>query len=203
MLAPLARGVSGEALLHVAAEAIQLHGGIAFTWEHDSHLYFRRALGVAACSGTARATPRPTRPASCRPGWPAGPDLDLPEEGLASATGPRCGRSSPRSTAWTPPARRTRLVEGGYLVPHWPPPWGRAARPRNWSSTRSWAGRTPRSSRPGHRRVDRSDDLEHGTPEQVEQFVGPTLRGELVWCQLFSEPGAGSDLAALRPGPAP
>ncbi len=37
----------------------------------------------------------------------------------------------------------------------------------------------------------------HGTPEQQERWVGPTLRGEITWCQLFSEPGAGSDLASL------
>ena len=37
--------------------------------------------------------------------------------------------------------------------------------------------------------------LEHGSPEQIERFVPATLRGELFWCQLFSEPGAGSDLA--------
>ena len=38
----------------------------------------------------------------------------------------------------------------------------------------------------------------HGTPEQIAKFVAPTLKGEMTWCQLFSEPAAGSDLAALR-----
>ena len=40
--------------------------------------------------------------------------------------------------------------------------------------------------------------LAHGTPQQVARFARPTIRGEITWCQLFSEPGAGSDLAGVR-----
>ena len=39
--------------------------------------------------------------------------------------------------------------------------------------------------------------IAHGTPEQQQQHLAPILRGEEVWCQLFSEPGSGSDLASL------
>jgi alkylation response protein AidB-like acyl-CoA dehydrogenase len=40
--------------------------------------------------------------------------------------------------------------------------------------------------------------LEHGSEEQKREYVGPTVRGELIWCQGYSEPGAGSDLASLQ-----
>ncbi|NRA01661.1 MAG: acyl-CoA dehydrogenase family protein [Myxococcales bacterium] len=40
--------------------------------------------------------------------------------------------------------------------------------------------------------------LEHGTEEQKKRWVGPTMRGEVLWCQGYSEPGAGSDLASLQ-----
>jgi len=40
--------------------------------------------------------------------------------------------------------------------------------------------------------------LEKGTEWQREKFIGPTIRGEVVWCQGYSEPGSGSDLASLQ-----
>ena len=46
-MASLARVQASEALSHCAAEMIQLHGGIGFTWEHDAHLYFKRARSTA------------------------------------------------------------------------------------------------------------------------------------------------------------
>lgn len=40
--------------------------------------------------------------------------------------------------------------------------------------------------------------LEHGRPDQKDRLIGPTIRGEIIWCQGYSEPGSGSDLASLR-----
>jgi alkylation response protein AidB-like acyl-CoA dehydrogenase len=40
--------------------------------------------------------------------------------------------------------------------------------------------------------------LEHGTEEQKKRWIGPTMRGEVFWCQGYSEPGSGSDLASLQ-----
>jgi alkylation response protein AidB-like acyl-CoA dehydrogenase len=54
ILAPLAQLVCGEALLRIAAEAIQLHGGIGFTWEHDAHLFFKRAKTTELLCGGQR-----------------------------------------------------------------------------------------------------------------------------------------------------
>jgi 3-oxochol-4-en-24-oyl-CoA dehydrogenase len=95
--------------------------------------------------------------------------------------------------------RQVALAEAGLLAPHWPKPYGRDASPAEQlliDQELAAAG------------VDRPDlvigwwaaptILEHGSPEQIEQFVPATLRGEFIWCQLFSEPGAGSDLASLR-----
>ena len=50
--ASVAKAYCSEAFQAIAAEAIQLHGGIAITWEHDAHLYFKRAHGSAALFGS-------------------------------------------------------------------------------------------------------------------------------------------------------
>ncbi|NVI92808.1 acyl-CoA dehydrogenase family protein [Actinomadura sp. BRA 177] len=50
--AALAKAYCSDAYFHTAGEAIQIHGGIGFTWEHDAHLYFKRAQGSRQLFGT-------------------------------------------------------------------------------------------------------------------------------------------------------
>jgi alkylation response protein AidB-like acyl-CoA dehydrogenase len=52
VLAPLAKLYCTDVFMRVAAEMIQLHGGIGFTWEHDAHLYFKRAKSNQLQYGT-------------------------------------------------------------------------------------------------------------------------------------------------------
>ena len=52
--ASLAKAHAGDAGAQVAGEGVQLHGGIGFTWEHDSHLYLKRAKLNQALLGTSR-----------------------------------------------------------------------------------------------------------------------------------------------------
>ena len=54
VLGPLAQLVGIDALLQIAAEAIQLHGGIGFTWEHEAHLFFKRAKSTELLCGGRR-----------------------------------------------------------------------------------------------------------------------------------------------------
>ncbi|HVS68968.1 MAG TPA: acyl-CoA dehydrogenase family protein [Mycobacteriales bacterium] len=58
VVAPLAKAVCADAAYRIASEAIQMHGGIGFTWEHDAHLYFKRATAIRLLLGDSHAQRR-------------------------------------------------------------------------------------------------------------------------------------------------
>ena len=180
----------------VAKACIQVLGGIGFTYEHDAHLYLRRALALRALVGDADAAALRLTERSVK-GVRRLVDVDL--DGRDEALRPDLRLAAERIGALPEDARRGALVEAGFLTPHWPAPYGLGADAVTQIVIDEELARA---------QVGRPDIViagwalptivEHGSDEQRERFVLSSLRGELVWCQLFSEPGSGSDLASLR-----
>jgi len=193
--AAVAAAIGIDAAKKNARDCIQVLGGIGITWEHDAHLYMRRAYAVAQFLGGQsrwlRRTVELTRAGVRRQLHVDVTDADAIRSEIATAAA---------KIAELPEGDRQRaLAESGLLAPHWPKPYGRDATPaeqlvideelnaagvvRPDISIGWWAAPTILSA---------------GTPEQIDRFIPGTLTGDIYWCQLFSEPGAGSDLAALR-----
>ena len=91
------------------------------------------------------------------------------------------------------------LAEAGYVVPHWPKPWGVEADPIDQLIIDDELARAG-ISRPGnHIGIGWAAPTIFlaGTPEQHQRYLPKIFSGEEIWCQLFSEPGSGSDFAGL------
>jgi 3-oxochol-4-en-24-oyl-CoA dehydrogenase len=289
LAAAAAAALALDAAVDNAKDCIQVLGGIGFTWEHDAHLYLRRAVairqllggsagwraraGELALAGARRQLRLTLGPAGA--GTP-GARVDGPGTGTPGGADDRgasaddggavdrgagavdrgagavdrgagavdrgasaddrgagavdrgagavdrgagsvdrgagsvgdggtgsiaaAARSAAAAIAAMPRHRqRAALADAGYAAPHWPAPYGLSASPaallvideelNRAGVTRpdlvigGWAGPAI---------------ISHGTAAQRERFIGPTLCGEISWCQLFSEPDAGSDLASVR-----
>jgi alkylation response protein AidB-like acyl-CoA dehydrogenase len=91
------------------------------------------------------------------------------------------------------------IAEAGLIAPHWPPPWGIDAGPLRQLIIDDEFAKRPDLVRPslGIAEWILPSVLRAASKDLQEKLIPPTQRGEIAWCQLFSEPGAGSDLAAL------
>jgi 3-oxochol-4-en-24-oyl-CoA dehydrogenase len=201
LAAAAAAAVALDAAVDNAKDCIQVLGGIGFTWEHDAHLYLRRALALRSLLGGS-VTWR-SRTAGLALAGARRHRLE-PNRGDNENAGAGQVRAAARVVASavsaTPPDHwREGLAELGYAAPGWPPPYGLSASPAAQMII------DEELAKAGIVRPDLGIGgwaipaiLGHGTAEQLDRFAGPTLRGEITWCQLFSEPEAGSDLASLR-----
>ncbi|MCX4582545.1 acyl-CoA dehydrogenase [Streptomyces sp. NBC_01481] len=196
LAAALAASVALDAAYSCAKDCIQVLGGIGFTWEHDAHLYLRRALVARQLLGPGDSHRlRAVRLAAS--GARRELKLELPAQ-AASHRGPaRAASESVRGL--DPDAVRRELAPTGYAAPHLPEPYGLGAGAvQQLVVQEELRAAGVRVSDLGIATWVVPSLIAYGTPAQRERFLGPTLRGELRWCQLFSEPGAGSDLASLR-----
>jgi len=195
LAAAAAGAVALDAAVECAKMCIQILGGIGYTWEHDAHLYLRRGLALRQLLGPVTAW-RADAARAALSGARRRLTLDLPPEAEAMRAEVRAFVAE--IVGQDADAQRRQLARSGYLVPHWPAPWGRGAGPVE-QLVIAEEFRTAGVRPPGLMMGDwvLPTLVQYGDEAQKERFVLPTLEGELVWCQLFSEPGAGSDLAAV------
>jgi len=207
---------TSEAAAAVTVGAVQVLGGIGFTWEHDAHLYFRRARANAALLGgthrrklalgdllvAGEGIAEPDPPASAeetafaarvRDWLAANTAVKAPERGGDAAAEDRHVSAAK--------AYRAALAEAGLAGITVPTQYGGAG------LTIAHDGAFARAVRGRESFEDVIGIgtgmcipvlLTLGTEEQKTRYVAPLLRGDEIWCQLFSEPEAGSDLASLR-----
>ena len=149
----------------------------------------------------ATTTRRPTPPSGPRrgPGWPptsgrTAPAYDPTNPSLVFADVSDTDHVE-RGKAW-----QRVLHEGGYAGLGWPVEYGGRDLPLSqrvvWAQETAAAGAPPGINLIGEGMVGPTL-LAHGTDEQKRRYLPPLLRGDEIWCQLFSEPDAGTDLAAV------
>jgi len=195
LIAAVAAALAFPAYARNAELNIQVHGGIGFTWEHDSHLHLRRSLVIAGLFGgdaPARDVFERTAAGATREN-----SLDLPPEAEELRT--RIHAEVAEIAALDGRAQLDKLIETGYVMPHWPKPWGLAADAVEQlvieEEVRAAGIKRPDYSITGWVILTL---VQHGTPWQIERFVEKALRQDEIWCQLFSEPDAGSDAASVK-----
>jgi alkylation response protein AidB-like acyl-CoA dehydrogenase len=177
-----------------AQKSIQILGGIGFTWEHDAHLYLRRAVALRRLVESLGVAEHDVN-LLAESGVHRSYAVDLPPEAEPYRIAAREFLARYRETAME--SRRGVLAESGYLVPHWPPPFGRGAGPVEQLVIEEELSEveTPVLGIGGWVLLTLTQTA---NAEQIDRWIPASLAGELTWCQLFSEPNAGSDAAAVQ-----
>jgi alkylation response protein AidB-like acyl-CoA dehydrogenase len=201
--------MAGVPAPELVLDALTMFGAIGFTWEHDLHLYWRRAIALAASLGPANRFAKSLGELTCRENRDVAVKLgdidaefrrsvaDVLDRALTLRNDGR-GRQGDYDHFATGP-QRILIAEAGLIAPHWPAPWGRDATPLQQLIIDDEFGKRADLVRPslGIAEWILPTLLSAAPPEIQERLIPPTQRGELAWCQMFSEPGAGSDLASL------
>ncbi|MFG2089884.1 MULTISPECIES: acyl-CoA dehydrogenase [unclassified Spirillospora] len=185
-----------DAGVQTARDAIQILGGIGFTWEHDAHVYLRRALTLRSLLGPSKDWAAKVA-ALALDGGRREVVLELDEDAQPLRERIRAEVAG-LAAIEDKEALHAKLGDEGWSVPHFPKPWGREAGPvEQILIQQELKAAQVKAPNLGIGAWLVPSLVRYGTDEQKEKFLRPTLRGQIVWCQLFSEPGAGSDLASL------
>ena len=198
---PVAASVAGALAFDLAVansqDCIQVLGGIGFTFEHEAHFYMRRAAALRQAIGGSAHWRRELAELTLA-GRRRHLDIDLSDVEGIEARREEIRELVGRVAAVEGEERRRALADTGLFMPHLPEPWGLGASPAEQlviDEELEAAGVTRHDIQIGGWAVP---TVLQAAPEHADQLVRATMSGDVKWCQLFSEPGAGSDLAALR-----
>ncbi|SEQ86431.1 Acyl-CoA dehydrogenase [Solimonas aquatica] len=221
-----AKAQAAETYFHCAQEAIQLHGGVGFTWEYDPQLHFKRAqalnawlgypealretvmnvvgAGLPATAGAAQAS-LAGKPVAARAdeafrhevaGW-----MHEHLQGRFAALRHRGGPGDEEADPALRKAWERELASGGWTCVGWPREHGgrglSIAQQVIFHEEYARAGGPGRMGHIGEGLLGPTL-IAYGTPEQQRRFLPQVVAGREFWAQGYSEPNAGSDLANVQ-----
>ncbi|MFD6199776.1 acyl-CoA dehydrogenase [Mycobacteriaceae bacterium NPDC060252] len=188
--------VAPDAAVSAARDAMQVLGGVGYTWEHDAHLYYRRAVTLRGVLGRSREAAETVARLAIR-GDTRTVRYDLPD--YAEPYRAQVREALTEIAQLDEREQLPLLGDGGWVMPFLESPLGRDAGPVEQVVIAEELERAGIiAPQLGLAAWLMPSVALHGSEEQKRDLVEPTLRGEILWCQMFSEPEAGSDLASLR-----
>ena len=226
LVAATARVAAIKAFQLCSKDNIQIHGGMGFTWEFDCHIYYRRSnyqtlvLGglsvwegrlVDLLAAQDSANQSASAPVDADPKhqafradvrqWlaeNAPSHLEQPLKSSVFGQPPNTGDEDPLDAAR---AWQLKKAQGGWAALMWPTEYGgRGASPMEsiiWAQEEGVYAELSGTFIIGLGMCGPTM-IEYASDEQKKRYLPKLASGEEIWCQLFSEPGSGSDLAGLQ-----